>query len=342
MNAFKRPKIDSDELRAILILHNREKVVNNRKYLQIVGIDIQTLCVVGVVDENGKNILSGLHTYNDNIAKIKAETVIKAKFKNVETTGNINAIRIVSDIEDSWTLPISKLASRVKDSKAEEVFFHGSSLAVSQNILAKLLELIPEYMSAAWVYAHVADSEIRIYIDKNNRKHFQINLNGKSFININTHFNPDITQKAGKNFTGFVLMQCRFEREATIFEAVSLFPVVPSKEKPHRMEDFDEFLKSVQEKSEYLSLEKDFDQCLEEYALRLDHGDDMNDFLWDTQDRNEQFEETPTDIQPNTIFNIYASNIFQIEIANQKYNSPPVLSDEDEDDDIKIRLDKIR
>lgn len=313
MNAFKRPKIDSEDSRYILILHNNLKKVDGKNYLQIVGIDVQTLCVVGIVDENGKKIREGLHTYTEAIAAIKPETVIKAKFKNTETQSNINSIRIAGLVESSWQLSIKEFVNRL----TRHIF--DVNLAISQTGFRSLLDVVPGKMSAAWAYVHVAESEIRLYREENGKDHYQIKI-AEKFININLSFMPHIKDEVGVIFTGFALILCNNLKTKPVFEAVTLLSVKKPLIKPHDREDFDEIIRDMGTEgmleADPMKTEK---EAWEEYEARLDAGDDMESFLWGSQhDEESEPEGNPDNFDKD--FSILCGSLICQEIAAKDFS----------------------
>ena len=98
--------------RIIVILLNKPIIIKQKKYREIVGLDVESGRIVKVVDENGKRFLC--HTNNDNIARLKIQDVIKAPFKLVADTHEINVWRICGEFEKIGVTNIYKLKEKYR------------------------------------------------------------------------------------------------------------------------------------------------------------------------------------------------------------------------------------
>lgn len=81
-----------DSIRVIVIFYKAVEIVNKKKYLKILGIDVYTGTTVLIVDTNSMKY--GLHSYQDSFINLKSYSVIKAPFKFIESDEYHNVLRI--------------------------------------------------------------------------------------------------------------------------------------------------------------------------------------------------------------------------------------------------------
>lgn len=81
-----------DSIRVIIIFYKAVEIVNKKKYLKILGIDVYTGTTVLIVDTNSMKY--GLHSYQDSFINLKPYSVIKAPFKFIKSDEYHNVLRI--------------------------------------------------------------------------------------------------------------------------------------------------------------------------------------------------------------------------------------------------------
>lgn len=105
IDVFNFPTIDERMLfdsfdgvtkRNIVIILCQKIKRGTKPFLRIIGIDVFTGKVVNVVDTNGSEY--GLHSYHNEFAQFKEQTVIQAEFKTIKSEFHLNTLRIVSPI----------------------------------------------------------------------------------------------------------------------------------------------------------------------------------------------------------------------------------------------------
>jgi len=69
--------------RVIVLVDTSVKILNKRKYLKIIGIDVYSGTTVLIVDTNSMKF--GLHSYEDAFINLKPLSVIKAPFQYVDS-----------------------------------------------------------------------------------------------------------------------------------------------------------------------------------------------------------------------------------------------------------------
>lgn len=88
-----------------------QKIKRGKKpFLRIIGIDVFTGKVVNIVDTNGSEY--GLHSYHNEFAQFKEQTVIQAKFKAIKNEFQLNTLRIVSQIRVLGKSNVPKLKEK--------------------------------------------------------------------------------------------------------------------------------------------------------------------------------------------------------------------------------------
>lgn len=119
INVFNLPTIDERMLfdsfdgvtkRNIVIILCQKIKKENKPFLRIIGIDVFTGKVVNVVDTNGSEY--GLHSYHNELAKLKEQTVIQAEFKTIKNKFHLNTLRIVSPIRILGKCNVPKLKEK--------------------------------------------------------------------------------------------------------------------------------------------------------------------------------------------------------------------------------------
>lgn len=96
--------------RNIVIILCQKIKRGNKPFLRIIGIDVFTGKVVNVVDTNGSEY--GLHSYHDEFARLKEQTVIQAEFKTIKNLFHLNTLRIVSPIRVLGKSNVPKLKEK--------------------------------------------------------------------------------------------------------------------------------------------------------------------------------------------------------------------------------------
>lgn len=84
-------------IRNIVLVLNQVIKFKDKKYLELIGIDVYTGNVVKIVDTNGMKV--GYHTFDKKIASIPRYTVIQSEFRNFENSNELNVIRIKDSIK---------------------------------------------------------------------------------------------------------------------------------------------------------------------------------------------------------------------------------------------------
>lgn len=119
IDVFNLPTIDERMLfdsfdgvtkRNIVIILCQKIKRGNKPFLRIIGIDVFTGKVVNVVDTNGSEY--GLHSYHNELAKLKEQTVIQAEFKTIKNMFHLNTLRIVSPIRILGKCNVPKLKEK--------------------------------------------------------------------------------------------------------------------------------------------------------------------------------------------------------------------------------------
>lgn len=86
-----------DSTRVMVLIYRSVEIINKRKHLKIIGIDVYTGTTALIVDTNGMKL--GLHSYQDSFVKLEPYTVIKAPFKYVQSDEYSNILRITGIFE---------------------------------------------------------------------------------------------------------------------------------------------------------------------------------------------------------------------------------------------------
>lgn len=119
IDVFNLPTIDERMLfdsfdgvtkRNIVIILCQKIKRGNKTFLRIIGIDVFTGKVVNIVDTNGSEY--GLHSYHNELAKLKEQTVIQAEFKTIKSEFHLNTLRIVSPIRILGKCNVPKLKEK--------------------------------------------------------------------------------------------------------------------------------------------------------------------------------------------------------------------------------------
>jgi hypothetical protein len=87
----------NESKRVIVLAYKSVEILNKKKYLKIIGIDVYSGTTVLIVDTNSMKY--GLHSYEDAFISLKPYSVIKAPFKYVESDEYANVLRITGIFE---------------------------------------------------------------------------------------------------------------------------------------------------------------------------------------------------------------------------------------------------
>lgn len=200
-NYVKRIEIlDGSEDRNIVIIDISTEKINNKDFLRIIGLDICTSTIVLIVDTNGKQF--GLHNKNDEIMKLRNNTVIKAKFKYEPLEKFANVLRIISKFTIIGESDLTKLRTKYND-------LDYNNFITSFKEINEMLE--KHKNKEFYCITHYTGSEVKKDNDKNKDKHnnkdsFHLKA-GRYKVNIDYN-KMDASICEGLKFRGYGLMSC--------------------------------------------------------------------------------------------------------------------------------------
>lgn len=201
INVFNLPTIDERMLfdsfdgvtkRNIVILLCQKIKRGNKPFLRIIGIDVFTGKVVNVVDTNGSEY--GLHSYHNELAKLKEQTVIQAEFKTIKNKFHLNTLRIVSSFRVLGSSNISKLRQ-----KYDQLYPTILGFILSFNEVFSFCE--SHKNSRSYFIVNFTGSKVQAYKDKH-----QLKMD-KYFVDIRDN-KYKYKENKGKYFRGRVILQC--------------------------------------------------------------------------------------------------------------------------------------
>ncbi len=178
--------------RNIVIILCQKAKRGNKTFLRIIGIDVFTGKVVNVVDTNGSEY--GLHSYHNELAKLKEQTVIQAEFKTIKNEFHLNTLRIVSAFRVLGSSNISKLRQ-----KYDQLYPTILGFILSFNEVFSFCE--SHKNSRSYFIVNFTGSKIQAYKDKH-----QLKMD-KYFVDIRDN-KYKYKENKGKYFRGRVILQC--------------------------------------------------------------------------------------------------------------------------------------
>jgi hypothetical protein len=268
-NRFIISDISDKPARNIVILLNKPKQINNKKYLDIIGIDVFTGKVVKVVDTNGAEL--GLHTYNLSISNLKEQDVIQAMFKPYKNNKFLNLLRITSEYTALGKSNVSKLRNKYKALFWVHNNYTISDFVTNFNTVFKFLD----YNRNTMFYAltRFAGTKLLPHLRKNGDKKYQLKM-GKSFVDV-LDKSISISKKKGLYYQGWAIISTFKDKSGKIFITA------------HRL------LGKFYSEEEYKSIkaEKLIDIEHEEYELTEWDDQDVDCFLEEGEESFDAFEE---------------------------------------------------
>ena len=201
IDVFNLPTIDERMLfdsfdgvtkRNIVIILCQKIKRGNKPFLRIIGIDVFTGKVVNVVDTNGSEY--GLHSYHNELAKLKEQTVIQAEFKTIKNKFHLNTLRIVSSFRVLGSSNISKLRQ-----KYDQLYPTILGFILSFNEVFSFCE--SHKNSRSYFIVNFTGSKVQAYKDKH-----QLKMD-KYFVDIRDN-KYKYKENKGKYFRGRVILQC--------------------------------------------------------------------------------------------------------------------------------------
>ena len=229
------PSFEGASKRNIVIALNRTVCRYNKRYILLLGIDVFTGKLVNIVDTNGSYF--GMHSYHEDIARLKCQTVIQAEFKIFESQYYINTVRIVSQIRKLGNSSISKLHN-----KYEELCDRTYDFIHDFGDLTEFSET--HRNSFGYFYVNFTGTKIQAYKCK-----YQIKMD-KYFIDIDDpRFNSK--KNCDKYYRGWTILQCEFQ-DRIMFHALALHGKTSDKpfERNDGQEDFERYFEEYIYESE--------------------------------------------------------------------------------------------
>lgn len=108
--SYKLKGIDDLYTRNIFILYTKECVINNKRYMDILGIDIYTGYIVKIVDADG--LAYNKYHYKENTKAFEYGMIITAEFEMHYSERELNTLKMVSDYTSYETSTIEKLVNK--------------------------------------------------------------------------------------------------------------------------------------------------------------------------------------------------------------------------------------
>lgn len=201
INVFNLPTIDERMLfdsfdgvtkrNTVIILCQKIKR-GNKPFLRIIGIDVFTGKVVNVVDTNGSEY--GLHSYHNEFAQLKEQTVIQAEFKTVKSEFHLNTLRIVSPIRILGKGNVPKLKEKYEQ--------HYPKIPNFIHNFAEVFAFCSEHKnSRSYFMVNFTGTQVQPHKDR-----YQLKMD-KYFVDIRD-VKFDSKQNGDKYYHGWTVLQC--------------------------------------------------------------------------------------------------------------------------------------
>jgi hypothetical protein len=189
----------NDSIRAIIILYNAVEIVNKKKHLKIVGIDVYTGTTVLIVDTNSMKY--GLHSYQDSFINLKPYSVIKAPFKFIESDEYHNILRIAGKFQligDSKIILLKEKYDLLGYTSFVKKFDEIDTFFADDMNKKKNLHIIVRF----------SGSKLKLYKNKE-----QLKI-GTHFANL--HEDVDGNKHLGRWYIGLALLSCKKNKSGSL------------------------------------------------------------------------------------------------------------------------------
>ncbi|NCC86582.1 MAG: hypothetical protein EOM05_01775 [Clostridia bacterium] len=201
IDVFNFPTIDERMLfdsfdgvmkRNIVIILCQKTKRGGKPFLRIIGIDVFTGKVVNVVDTNGSEY--GLHSYHNELAKLKEQTVIQAELKTIKNKFHLNTLRIVSPIRILGKCNVPKLKEKYQ-------LLHPSIPDFIHNFAEAFAFCSEHKNSRSYFIVNFTGTQIQPHKDR-----YQLKMD-KYFVDIRD-VTFDFKRNGNKFYHGWTILQC--------------------------------------------------------------------------------------------------------------------------------------